>query len=443
MKKTALFAAAALFGMCAFNAAAQDTTTPNRLLIHDVTGNYKGFVIDHLDRATFATVEGEVNAEIDLIEAQLDKLVLAVTRTGACEGFKINILPATISSQLQSDAALISYANSRLESPTYYQDFTEAEMTGVELKPASDYTVFTIAIDKFGIEAGVDRVDFTTPAIPIVGDPKVEVEVVETTLTSFTLKFTPNDDVTSYYCVSGEKGTMQQQYEMFGPMFGFTNFNDLIKAWGVENIGEATKEWTGMSPNTEYEIFISCLDENGNPAPHQVYNISTVSLGGEGEAKVEITLGEYVLNDWDGQQLPSQFITFTPNDQASCYRIGVWKAETYNAETAKNDLCQDPWMPTVGWFIYETLTTDYQINPSSSCVAVAAAKNINGEWGPMTELPFTTPETCGEAATQAYSLELTTDGIATRIMPKKAAVSITPGYLPNFKANTSKNIVLK
>ena len=48
-------------------------------------------------------------------------------------------------------------------------------------------------------------------------------------------------------------------------------------------------------------------------------------------------------------------------------------------------------MPTDGWFQYETLTTDYQIDPNTDCVAIAAARNINGEWGPITELYFTTP----------------------------------------------------
>ena len=49
-------------------------------------------------------------------------------------------------------------------------------------------------------------------------------------------------------------------------------------------------------------------------------------------------------------------------------------------------------MPTPGWFQYEELTTDYQIDPGTKCVVIAAAKNINGEWGPVTEIFFTTPD---------------------------------------------------
>ena len=60
-------------------------------------------------------------------------------------------------------------------------------------------------------------------------------------------------------------------------------------------------------------------------------------------------------------------------------------------EAIKEELCSDPPMPTMGWFFYEELTTDYQINPNLECVVIAAAKNANGEWGPVTEVRFTTP----------------------------------------------------
>ncbi|MBP3671886.1 MAG: hypothetical protein J6J06_07980, partial [Bacteroidaceae bacterium] len=110
-------------------------------------------------------------------------------------------------------------------------------------------------------------------------------------------------------------------------------------------------------------------------------------------AEVTITLGDYVLADWGGEMLPSQFVTYTPNDQASAYRFNVYLAEEYDpvAEDIKADLCTEPPMPMTGWFFYEPITTDYQINPNTECVIIAAAKNINGEWGPINEFRFTTP----------------------------------------------------
>jgi hypothetical protein len=85
--------------------------------------------------------------------------------------------------------------------------------------------------------------------------------------------------------------------------------------------------------------------------------------------------------------------------------------ETYlsDIDGHQEELCSDPFMPTDGWFQYEQLTTDYQINPGLKCVAIAAAKNSNGEWGPITELYFTTPDKVPGDEEENANLELIVD----------------------------------
>jgi hypothetical protein len=103
------------------------------------------------------------------------------------------------------------------------------------------------------------------------------------------------------------------------------------------------------------------------------------------------------MMDWGGEMLPSQFVTYTPNDQSSRYRFGVYLASEYDpyADEIKAELCSDPDsdVPVSGWYQFETITTDYQINPNTEFVVIAAAKNINGEWGPIAEVRHTTPAT--------------------------------------------------
>lgn len=416
--------------------------TPNRLLITNTAGNYTGYVIDHTDNISFATVEGEVKAAVSVSAVALDKITLSVTRSGACEGFRIAIIPNTVAGQLTNDVAAIGFLK-RYASEIYYQDFTDAELTGIDLDADSEYAIYTIAVDKFGVEASVDKTVIKTPAPEIVGDPKVTAEIIDRQLKSFTIKFTPNEDVTSYYCVAGEKGTMQGQYEMFGPMMGFSNFNQMIMSWGIENEGVQEKEWKDFAPNTEYEVFVVSLDVNGNPAPYQVFEVSTLALGGSGEANVKITLGDYKLTDWNGEMKPSQFITFTPNDQSSCYRYGVYKAEIYDpeAEAIKAELCTDPFMPTAYWFFYETMTTDFQIDPNTDAVAIAAAKNANGEWGPVNEVRFTTPaEVPGAAAANKAAVRSIGKKIISRTMSARKNNIRRPGYIPELKKGLSLQI---
>ena len=279
------------------------------------------------------------------------------------------------------------------------------------------------------------RVPFSIDAAPVVGNPQITAEVVDQQERSFAVKFTPNEDVSEYYCVAGEAGSMQQQYEMFGPMFGFSSFTEMIIAWGITHTGEEIVTWKDMAPNTEFDVFYVAIDQEGNPAPYQYITTSTTSKGGDGDAWVNIELGEYIYNDWNGEMLPSQFITFTPNEQSSCYRFGVYLAEKYDpiAEEIKAELCTDPEQPMAYWFFYEPMTTDFQINPNTECVAIAAAKNVNGEWGKVNEFRFTTADKPEGDPTRAKAARTPAKGnVKSRALKltNKATFNHTPGKCP-------------
>lgn len=432
MKK---FSSIILAGLvCALPAFAQQEEAPNRLILQNSIGNVSGYVLDRIDNISFARVEGEAKAEIEIFSADTDMINLAVTKNEYCTSYKLSVVPAVVANSY-NDLTLITYIDRDSSTPVFYDDYTNAELTGIELNPGSDYVLVTIGIDRYGVEDGVVRAPFSTPAAAIVGNPQITTEVVDQQERSFSIKFTPNEDVSEYYCVADEAGTMQQTYEMFGPMFGFSSFTDMIIAWGLTHTGEEVITWNGMNPNTEYDVFYVALDQNGNPAPYQYITTSTSSKGGEGEAWVDIELGEYIYNDWGDEMLPSQFLTFTPNDQSSCYRFGVYLADTYDQKTEeiKADLCSDPEQPMVYWFFYEPMTTDFQINPNTECVAIAAAKNVNGEWGQVNEFRFTTADKPEGDPTGAKAARTPANGnVKSRVlkMTNKATFNHTPGKCP-------------
>lgn len=372
----------------------------NRMLINS-GWNKEAYKIESVDSITFAAVEGEVAADVSILDIALDKVTIEVMRTSSCQAFKISCFPSVVADALD-DASLATRIDND-SSNVYYQDFEEAEMTGMSFLGNTDYIIATVGLDEYGVLCDVRRAPFTTPATETVGNPYVEYEVTDVQLQQFSVKFTPNDDVSSYYVLAGEEAQLQQQFQQFAPMFGFANFGQMIQMWGAQPSPENDNifTWTQMAANTTFKVYIQAFDANGVMAPYQEFEVSTLALGGDGEATVEITIGEYKLANWYGEMLPSQYLTYTPNDQASCYRFEVYTADEYegNEEMLGEYLKSDPPMPMTGWFFYEPITTDYQINPGMSCVAIAAAKNAKGEWGPVTEVRFTTPsETPSETA---------------------------------------------
>ena len=428
MKKILFTLVAFLVG---FTAYAQSDV--NRMLIVDKNGYFKGFALENVDYASFANVTGEVRADVTISDVALDKIVMSVTRTSACQGFKLVCVP-TVQIATLSDQGLAQYIDNDNDY-TYYQDFKDGELTGMQLEPRTEYTIATVGIDEYNVLCDISRVDFTTPTVPVQGNPYVEVSLDEVTQTTATVRFTPNEDTYQYSYVLGEKGQIAQQYEFFAAFYGYKNIGEMVEAWGIAHTDEDVHTWEDLVPGAEYEIYIQTRDTQGIMPEHQIFTLTTQALGGEGVATVEVTLGAYKKMDWGGEMLPSQFVTYTPNDQASCYRMGVYLAEIYDADTEaiKEELCTNCPEGVTGtsWYCFEPITTDYQINPNTEFVVIAAAKNINGEWGPITEVRHTTPATVNMPAKQ-------TSTIGKRKAPKKANMR---GMLPTI--NKTQKATLK
>lgn len=431
MKKYIL-ALAAVLGMTLSMTA--QTDDPNRLLVIDQNGQTKGFNLGNVNRVEFTTIEGEVAADIKIISSSLTELNVTVTRTPECQSFLFNVIPGVLAKQLESNPASASAYLER-GGQIYYEDFSEGKVTGIELEYNTEYAVATVGYDRYDVACDFRAAYFTTEKAPILGNPQVDVTLVEAGLTTLDLHFAPNADTKEYYfCIFGE-GQAQEQFDMFGPMFGFTNMGQMIMQFSGSAYTEAMDyQYTGMDPNTKYELYVQPVDKNGNMAELQVFPLETKKQGGSGAAYVEIEMGDYTLRDWYGEMLPSQFITYIPNDQTWSYRFSVYKASDYDTDPEGYNaaVASEPPMPNMAnWFFYSTLSTDYQIDPSTEIVVVAAAKNADGIWGEPNVVRYTTPAAISETPVTAKVLSNNAPTkISTRIVPR--AIN-RPGFavIPN------------
>lgn len=432
MKKSSILFASALMAFCG---SAYADEAPNRILVTDDTGNHKSYVIDYLQSLNFAYVDGDVCADVEVIESTVTSISVSIYKTDECEYFRMAILPTVVANQLTNPVHAISYVERSGLPDAFYEDFPNGLIQGLDLDYDTDYTVMTVGYDSYGTAVGVSRADFTTPAVQIKGTPHVDCQITERTLDSFTAKFTPNSDVSEYFLVAGEKGSMLQQFEEFGPMFGFANINQMIAAWsGPARTKEEVNTWKDMAPNEQYEIFVAMKDKNGNFAPYEVYETSTLSLGGHGDAYVTITPGDFKLMDWGDQMLPSQFFTFTPNENTSAYRLMVAYADKYDEDPAsyKESICSEPPVPNMAnWWQYYEITTDFQINENTSVVALAAGKNMDGKWGELNAYRYTTPSSVASApAKVGAKTSVVPSEIKTRMPKEFSKARLEHGKVP-------------
>lgn len=419
-----------LFALVSLISFAQ--TNPNRMVIYPKGGDPRGYLVESLDSVMFPTVEGRVAADLELLRTDMDvpAFYIKVTRTAPCVAFQVAYLPSVTANRL-SDAGLINYVSTY--EPTFYsQDFTDGELKGTDpIEPNTDYTIVTVGYDQYRTPCSVCKVQTTTPQIPLVGEPNVDMSATDVAPRTFTVHFTPNKDVKSFYVLAMEPDLFEQQYNMFGPMMGFKNHGDMVKQFGANLTEEGDFTWEDMNPNTDYRVYVQPLDAADTYAPIQTLDVTTAKLGGSGEAKVTVTLGDFKIEDWpDGQggiiKAPSQYITFTPNDQTAVYHIIVYDKATY--EEHKEEIQASLLTEEGNYPFYEEHTDAYQVAASTSYYAVAVAQNADGKWGEFTEYAFTTPE-----APEAAAVKM---GQAVKRTVNAEAPVFTPGK--GLKATAKK-----
>lgn len=377
-------------------AGAQGSAEPNRMLVVNQNGSAKSYMTERVEAIEFRSIEGAAKAEVKINGCTLNSVETTVTMTPACSYYLINCYPAVIARQLQENPAGAFAYMASTNSPSYNEDFPSGTLSGLEFNANTEYAVVTAAYDELGTECDVCIGTFTTPSLPLTGDPKVTFK--QTGKTEFTIsgEFTATSDVGGYSYLIGEKGELPKQFEQFAGMFGFSNIEEMVKMWGVyvPHDEESEHTWKDLEPNKEYEIYVQVWDKKDVAAPIQIFEATTAEMGGPGAAYVDVKITGYKLAEWDGVMKPSLFVRYEPNDQAGAYRVYVAYAEDYDKDPQelKDYLCSDPEMSMANWFLYGPVSTDYQVDPGKKIVILAAAKNVNGEWGEINELRYETPD---------------------------------------------------
>lgn len=417
MKK--FFSIAALALAMSTGVQAQTDVVPNRMIINSSVAS-KAYAVDHVDSISFARKEGEVKANLEFLryeknEDEGDIVYVKVTRTDPSSTFRIDVLPTNTAKQYD-DLTFARYFE-RMSGTQLAEDFSEGKLSGFpsEFTANTSYTVVTLAYDEYGVPCQVSRAEFKTPKVPTVGTPSVTYTVDETTSSSFTLTVTPNKDCAEFYWCQFEKGKAQEQFEQWGPMFGLSNIEAMIKQFsGRPYSEEATNTWNELAPGTDYEVAVLPVDVEGNFGDLVYIYVTTKGQGGDGVAQVDVTVGDYVKYE----DSYVQTVTFTPNDQTALYHDAICAKDKYEElggdkwakEYLMQDIKEDP-----NWNQYGVDKYSFAATPNTAYYALALAKNAKGEWGPLTKHEFTTGAApAGVAPAKAVAMP-------KRVVTKKAA----------------------
>ena len=406
---------------------------PNRLIVHQKSGGFTSYRLGSVDSLSFYNVEGEVRADVKINDYKTgdtgDTLWVAVTKTPACSSYRIDVLPS-VRVNAYSDDVIASYFNQQKGATAFYDDFTNAQLTGFSTKfePDTKYTVFTLGYDQLGTPCEVSRAEIETPVGDIVGNPQVACTVTKADYQALTFSFEPNEDVSSYYFTIFPEGEGEKQFEQWGPMFGFANMSAMIKQFsGYAYEGEMEHTINSLNPGTDYELYILPLDAEGNNGKLQITKCKTKAMGGEGKSVMTITVGEFADH---GENGCAQTVTYTPNDQTNLHRDiivdkakfldknGTWKGD----ESKVIEYLQTPNPMDPNWDQYGEDVATWGVDANTTYIAYSIGQNAKGEWGELAKKEFTTP-----AAAYAPAYAPATSTVMKRVAPAQAK---KPGMAP-------------
>lgn len=440
MKK--LFTILAL-ALATLTASAQ-TDVPNRMLIkqgNEQSQTIKAFAIDKVQEVNFARVDGEIKATIAFDsyvkkDDGQDMLKLAITRSESCESYCIDVLPANLA-KLYDDDTMAKYFEQK-NAKKMYEDFTSGELTGIELKGNTNYTVITLGYDQYGVPGETSRADFTTPKEQTVGTPSVTCNFDEITGTSFTVTVTPNADCGEYFLVQLGRGELEKQFEEWGARMGYANIGDMIKGFAWYGHNEVyTQTFGDLLPCTDYDLIILPTDVNGTYGDIITVPVTTAKQGGEGVAEMTITYDAVGGDAESGYYLP---VTYTPNDQTSIHHDLLIEKNFFNQNYTDESLAAlmksdtNPFNPyDTYWNAIGVKNEKWNCTPGETYYAVSIAKNANGEYGPFAKVEIVTaPKNASAKVAKAEN------GVANRIAK---AAKAKAGVAPVFKGGIQlKNV---
>lgn len=440
MKK--LFTILAL-ALATLTASAQ-TDVPNRMLIkqgNEQSQTIKAFAIDKVQEVNFARVDGEIKATIAFDsyvkkDDGQDMLKLAITRSESCESYCIDVLPANLA-KLYDDDTMARYFEQK-NSQKMYEDFTSGELTGIELKGNTNYTVITLGYDQYGVPGETSRADFTTPKEQTVGTPSVTCNFDEITGTSFTVTVTPNADCGEYFLVQLGRGELEKQFEEWGARMGYANIGDMIKGFAWYGHNEVyTQTFGDLLPCTDYDLIILPTDVNGTYGDIITVPVTTAKQGGDGVAEMTITYDAVGGDAENGYYLP---VTYTPNDQTSIHHDLLIEKNFFNQNYTDESLAAlmksdtNPFNPyDTYWNAIGVKNEKWNCTPGETYYAVSIAKNANGEYG-----PFAKVEIAAVSKDAPAKVAKAENGVANRIAK---AAKAKAGVAPVFKGGIQlKNV---
>jgi len=322
-----------------------------------------------------------------------------------------------------------------------------------KLPAGTDFIFYAIAVDDNGKCYGQPTTTtFSTPAGGDPADCSFEINYANLSTDGLTIKVTPSDPTVRYWMgiteAAGYPGDIAMFMDVKASIEEAAVQNSMTVSEVVSRVtytADATIEESGLSPDTEYYIYVYAMSETGENAGNMYKKKFATRLTGYSDADISLQYRYFNGNDLYNSD-PETYailkdrvfvqIAVTPNEYAANWAVGLVAGDytdeiTYPEEPTKNALLQ-------GGFL--NVTSKNIISDWTTATFLYFAADEAGVDGPLKRLPVTfTPENARPIS------ELQSDGtqnadVSVSRLGKPAPRQKTSTLPERLRRNPGKNI---
>lgn len=314
---------------------------------------------------------GEGTASVETVVSNIQRNSVDITMTPNDQSayyYYIVFEDAQFEQMQYTEDSVISYLE--LED---FKEYSQVSGTMSDLTPNTGYTVYTLAYNVNNVRSELQITPFTTLQQGGEGEATVAITTSNITASSFDVTFAPNDQTAYYYYLVADEESLAAA--------NITTDEDVV-AYLMQ---EDRKEYDTISGTignlqfgTEYKIYAVAYNINGEQGSFAPVTVTTLSIGGDGEAVVNIEVSDVTENSF--------YVAFTPNDQTAYYYYYLIASaqDLEDNGLTTNDAILEYLESYGGEKIYEQLDgTVYDLETGTLYKIYTFAYNGNMELGPV------------------------------------------------------------
>lgn len=358
----------------------------------------QGYFVDRIDSIKFEEGEFDMGFEVDFKHVNRGNGKLSVKKGLHIAQWKMHVMEEWKVKRVPDAGIVEGLLKRDPKIQSRFDNLENADLSG--LHRGERYQVLAYGTDSDNTEGELVRYSFEVPDFPLLGNPKLDVEVKDLGTSSFKVSIKPNEDVSGYYFICDTRANGDESYKQT-PWGEFPSMKTYLMVIGGDfrtrqaHKGETIDfQYDGFLPNTLYGLYMVLLDKEGQPSDLIVHDIKTLNKGTNKPSVPKLEILEVTDNSISARA--------EADENTSVFRLFCVEKEVFDKDTEGMLKYIKDTPDTVGfsWQAEKDEAMWHELKADTEYYVIAWGKNAEGKMGEPVKVVVRTKKGSGATNTQ-------------------------------------------